>query len=571
MELLYIYIFDFKSLKNIDFLLSKSLEKCKYDFKNNLIEIVYKNNTDDSIYGNGITDVHAIVGANGVGKSTVFDFLVSLLNGQIDSSIGFILYSYKGDLYTNSIAIANSKSNLKVCLDDDLTVFKNSVNVVFASSTLDYINLASEPVKSAFVKNYSTSYLLSHSHDNYLNFEDGDIRRLKFIQAIGYFNVLENCKIISALSWLLENEKKLRLSLNFPSILTIKVIDPPPGRFSVYYNSIIQILEDNHGKRYSFYFFKSKFLVVNFFLFLEYYYNQPNVSEFYAIESELKYFVSILEKLPPKNKYKEFDSLYQSIIKRFGHLYVDYQSLLDLWHSIDTTELPISIGFSGDTLVYNFRDSGLQNRFLDWLLYYLQNSPFYSALDINVSHASDEQTSVSSGEYSLLSLVGKVIHAVDQKKYHNLFLFDEVDVNLHPEWQRKLVNIIIKIIQHKYYGRSSQIVFTTHSPFILSDIISENVLYLDKKINGEVYARKPKSQITFGANIYKMLSDSFFMKEAFIGDFALQFISEIIESIENYKNLESSKENIIRGKINLISDEVIRLTLIDMLESKTTI
>ena len=52
------------------------------------------------------------------------------------------------------------------------------------------------------------------------------------------------------------------------------------------------------------------------------------------------------------------------------------------------------------------------------------------------------------------------------------------------------------------------ILFITHSPFILSDIPKQNVLFLE---NGK--PSEKKNMNTFGANITDLLADSFFIED----------------------------------------------------------
>ena len=61
----------------------------------------------------------------------------------------------------------------------------------------------------------------------------------------------------------------------------------------------------------------------------------------------------------------------------------------------------------------------------------------------------------------------------------------------------------------------------THSPFILSDIPESNVLYLGREEASTVGN-------TFGANIYDLLRDSFFLKSD-IGELAHSKIDEMIK------------------------------------------
>ena len=86
-----------------------------------------------------------------------------------------------------------------------------------------------------------------------------------------------------------------------------------------------------------------------------------------------------------------------------------------------------------------------------------------------------------------------------------LLLFDEGDLFYHPEWQREFVGDIIDLVR-TCAGEDMQIVFTTNSPFMMSDMLREDIVTLtrDKKdIDEDV--------LTFGQNIHTLLAHRFFL------------------------------------------------------------
>lgn len=71
------------------------------------------------------------------------------------------------------------------------------------------------------------------------------------------------------------------------------------------------------------------------------------------------------------------------------------------------------------------------------------------------------------------NLLGDVIQKTD-----GIVLIDEVDMHLHPSWQRRIVESL-----HKTFPKV-QFIFTTHSPTVLTEIPKENIQVLD---NGKIY------------------------------------------------------------------------------------
>lgn len=68
----------------------------------------------------------------------------------------------------------------------------------------------------------------------------------------------------------------------------------------------------------------------------------------------------------------------------------------------------------------------------------------------------------------------------DMRYEHVLLLFDEAELYYHPEYQRKFVYNLLRYISwlNLVVIKSIQIVIATHSPFILSDLMKDNILFM---------------------------------------------------------------------------------------------
>jgi predicted ATP-binding protein involved in virulence len=143
-------------------------------------------------------------------------------------------------------------------------------------------------------------------------------------------------------------------------------------------------------------------------------------------------------------------------------------------------------------------------------------------------------------------------------------ILDEIELYFHPDYQRQFISFLIDSIKElKIGGRkgvnSINILLATHSPFILSDIPSQNVLRLK---DGKPYEEPQKG--TFGANVHDLLHDSFFMEDGFMGKFAEEKINEVIKRINYEKQtleidrlykLISSTETAISDKESLTKEK----------------
>lgn len=174
--------------------------------------------------------------------------------------------------------------------------------------------------------------------------------------------------------------------------------------------------------------------------------------------------------------------------------------------------------------------------------------------------------SSSSYLYHLLNLDSAHESQSDRIKYEYVNLIcDEIELYFHPEYQRQFVDYMLKSIRtmNLKYIKAINILLSTHSPFILSDIPDAHVLYLKE---GKPVNRQGE---TFGANIHELLRDAFFLNGMPIGDFArgkILKLNEKIEAVTEQTSLEELEK--LRKEISLIGEPIIRRQLRRLLEEE---
>ena len=110
-----------------------------------------------------------------------------------------------------------------------------------------------------------------------------------------------------------------------------------------------------------------------------------------------------------------------------------------------------------------------------------------------------------------------------------------------------------------------QIILTSHSPFILSDLTRENVIYLTrnrKKGNIEVIDNASKER-TLAANIHTLFRDAYFMKDGLIGNYAQDKMNEVLAPLVNKSMGEKDFLPILKF-INNIGEPILRNRLTDL-------
>lgn len=208
----------------------------------------------------------------------------------------------------------------------------------------------------------------------------------------------------------------------------------------------------------------------------------------------------------------------------------------------------------------------------------------------------------SSGQFSKLDFLSKLYWCLSgYERYHETFeaavgknsfkvtdslqpgetaiiFIDEGELYYHPEWQRKYVYTLLDMIQR--YGRDVevQIVITTNSPFILSDMLNWDVTYLPS-------IEHEKAGAAFGQNIHTLLTSNFYM-DATIGEVSRRCIGGLIWLLRDRGGRQAGA--VVTGWINYflrrqwgegqaraflaafisgIGEEIYREELLDMLDA----
>jgi restriction system-associated AAA family ATPase len=145
--------------------------------------------------------------------------------------------------------------------------------------------------------------------------------------------------------------------------------------------------------------------------------------------------------------------------------------------------------------------------------------------------------SLSDGEYQFLHSIGLALIYRDTQ---SLFLLDEPETHFNPSWRAEYMSAIKHCfknkIDEKFYSKSELIV-TSHSPFIVSDTKEDNVLIFEKDENGKVDCKKADFN-TFGASVNKITMKVFGKKET-IGDVAKDKLAEYKKRLDADENIDT--------------------------------
>ena len=144
-------------------------------------------------------------------------------------------------------------------------------------------------------------------------------------------------------------------------------------------------------------------------------------------------------------------------------------------------------------------------RFLDGFMDDLRvrRSP---ALRMTISKAGEELVinQLSDGEKCLLAMVGDLARRLsianpdleDPLQGEGIVLIDELELHLHPQWQRGVISKLLETFPN------CQFIISTHSPQIVSDVKPENI-YILKSVENKITATHPQS--SFGRDSNQIL------------------------------------------------------------------
>ncbi|MFP7486471.1 AAA family ATPase [Priestia filamentosa] len=195
----------------------------------------------------------------------------------------------------------------------------------------------------------------------------------------------------------------------------------------------------------------------------------------------------------------------------------------------------------------------------------------YEAINTNSDFIKVQWEGISSGEDTLLGIYSRFFELKKENINKNVvILLDEIEHSLHPEWQRRLIHNLIEYLPYVFSNSESiQIILATNVPFLIADIPTKNIIYLDKDEGEEGTVNKQGvfSQ-TFAANIHNLLIHNFFM-DSTIGEFSAQKIKEVIKILDSKSNEghNDSPED-IRRIIQTIGEPIIRNKLQSMYSNR---
>lgn len=606
MNIVYIWIEQYGCFKNNEFNFTS-----KYDFHyNNKSEILDLNNKSkdyvDNFFGNQI-ELTAIVGENGVGKTTLMEFINTLSKDNI--------------IETNCIIVCE---NIKTEKTELIAYYTDNINCICSCS-----NVFLKPIKNKHgyrlsdinclkVIYYTNCFNFSQYHDVYgdnINLSTASCYWKEFTDLYEIIKAEKNIIIY-------HNHQEIKYQIDFLTSKGENIKD-----FGIRFPKKITIAFNYNDGRHFFKWFKnnigtSKGEAIKIFNNL---FPKPSNDICNNKINEFKYKMSIaifsciiqeLDFIQPNLSYLKCTNFFNDLVdissskNAWDNLRLFFEKQIKLLGSCNNKELNIKKTnnlHDNDVIIYkaqkymdfmNFIDNQLvfssnafwnmntlfdNNRFTIAFGTNLKNEDIDIETDFSLFFEKYRQTTsfldylsfewnLSSGEKALLNAFARLFSITkeinnirflprdvnsDDKATNAIIMIDEADMMLHPAWQQKYIKSILLFLSDVYKGTQLQLIIATHSPIILSDIPKQNVIYLRKdKNNGQIIVdTNNKHAETFGANIFQLFNDAFFLDKGAIGCFAEKKLAELLEMIDKQANHNKFE---IKKRISIIGDDFLR-------------
>lgn len=627
MNILYMWIKEYGSIKNQGFVTTS-----EYNIKGELIGsdnemdndkfslYIEKNENyikeffrlDQSPRNNvRISDITAIIGENGTGKSTFLNFIKNnLVDGAGGIQFPAVIMVKDGDqnviYHDKSIDINVIKNDIKIQIISydqklDFSHMKESRNTsfIFYSNVFDYAR-----GENQWGDNYniSTNYLIHNYKNDGVEMKYYDVG-ISEVTVFRYKEIKRQIDFVRSYKDSIKFKLPDKVSISINSLILRRAI--MKDRSSVYLNSNYDHFIDEDETKYD-----------KYYPLIKYVHNQLNILEINSTDPVVRFkcdwymaifngffhnynlllnpevdLYDMLTKCGIINNSKEecyFNSkdfeganIIEKVLIFFKKLVSVYENEKEDFRVQSIQSIIKTISF-----INNAIDKGKFSAYSNSIILETDNSElsifkFIDAYDDAFSLRpiiEFDWIDRSSGEKAQLSMFSRFFSIVKDKKNYLkdkiIILIDEGELYYHPQWQKEFIKNLIDLFE-KIYGennrkREIQIILTSNSPFIVSDLPTKNIVFL-KKENGycKVVDGLEENIYTFGANIHTLLSDSFYMKEGLMGSFAKQKIDSIIRKVLNGTSVElKEKTHEIESIISMIGEPIIRNKLQKMVRDR---
>lgn len=281
------------------------------------------------------------------------------------------------------------------------------------------------------------------------------------------------------------------------------------------------------------------------------------------------------------NELQTFIELVNNIpIEYFKH----YLSTAGDWFSQHLKIVPLPV----ETFKISIPFNHYCDEIYELLDYYSDDNRMFSN-DIKIFNKLESDNNISEGELNYITSFCGLFNAMNnvwENQKSCIIILDEPDQGFHPKWITSYIDTIVKIAEKFDNNCKYQIIISTHSPFMVSDVPKEWINCIKVENNKRSVINPQQS---FACNYYDIIKDNFFLENS-MGEFAFSKIRKFYDVLKPeikeknsktsicYKTKEdickqlnindiSSIENVVTSFIDSIGEVLIKIQLKDLWEN----
>ncbi|EHK9180240.1 TPA: AAA family ATPase [Vibrio parahaemolyticus] len=154
----------------------------------------------------------------------------------------------------------------------------------------------------------------------------------------------------------------------------------------------------------------------------------------------------------------------------------------------------------------------------------------------------------STGEFAKLNLFAELFYYIKDAKRtnqeHHLIVMDEVDLYLHPDWQREFLADTLGFLKVEFPSDRVQLVITSHSPIIIGDFLPEDIVSLYRE---PTQPPQVGESFGFGTQILQLYMDGMHLSSTF-GSHSKSHIDRIVNNKITDSQTEFDRELVSKIK-----------------------
>lgn len=605
MELLYLWIENYRNIQHQGFNFSS---KWKFDYQNEQLTVEERPNVIDHFFGKDIVNLTALIGSNGSGKTSVLEFIYNELFSNYNKNYQQLSYHNDSKNIVTYIPIINlpyapysffffiiqdensddstiqqlssikinlsSFSNRETIEQDGSPRLQKPASILYSPFITQlnfkhsYYNLTTTKsvFRSDYYNNPAQMYFHYQTRDS-IHFLDSNVYKENTFP----FKVLD-LQIslqffVPTITYYEEQVSKLQQRLEASEFIRPQDLD----FFNLIISSFVYKFKATHKETIYCLYLTS--MIISAYESFSWRLSEMGINN-YPISDRFNYNIPLNSHSDktPNISIQEYTKILLTYLTEL--LSSEIESITTFFHDIIQKDTYI------DTHPY------LRITQKEALSIYEKEEEFYGLIKEKLAllncHPSEIQSmpkfaftritmrGLSSGERHMLQLFERFYRLKSglQKSPYLLILIDEGETSLHPQWQKQYIKQLTQTLPLIFKDIPIQIILTSHSPFIVSDLPKENIIFLDTdEQNNAKVVDGLKQKETFGANIHTLFSDAFFMDGGLMGDFAKEQINALIQFLNNEDSFITNNEQ-AQQYINLIGEPIIKRQLQKMLDSK---